>query len=339
MNPRAIQPHDVVAALDELFGAIDTYRTSDGFRALLEFLRRLPTVGPYNGLLLHIQRPGVTDVATVRGWQRLGREVKRDACPLVTLRPFGPVEFVYDISDTIGPPVHDDAAAPFRTTGRFDAEVLARTIQHAQADQIAVLAVRFGSALAGRVSGSRADRAAVTLQSGAPAALVIEISKDLPAASRYGTLAHELAHVYCGHVGVPRGAWWTTRDRLDLKEREFEAEAVAWIVCSRVGLDPGSYRYLSGYLGPNRRMPDASLHHIMVAANHIEMLATPTFRPKKPARVRRDVRPGTGTLCATAGLPYDDHPGWLAALVQAQADAECDGVKSSRETVRNGVAP
>src|SRR5206468_9479028 len=103
-----VQQDDVVTALDELFGAIDKYRTTDGFRELLSFLRKMPSVGPYNSLLLHIQRPGATHVATVRGWAQLGRTVRRDANPLVTLRPFGPVEFVYDIVDTTGPDLHEE---------------------------------------------------------------------------------------------------------------------------------------------------------------------------------------------------------------------------------------
>lgn len=135
---------DVVAALDELFGAIDKYRTSKGFRELLEFLKRLPTVGPYNGLLLHIQRPGVTQVATVREWMRLGRKVKRQANPLVTLKAFGPVEFVYDISDTTGPDLPPDVSDPFCTTGQLSSLVPKRTALHAEADRISVREVDLG---------------------------------------------------------------------------------------------------------------------------------------------------------------------------------------------------
>jgi hypothetical protein len=129
---------DVVVALDELFGAIDRYRTSAGFRELLEFVRRLPTVSPYYGLLLHLQRPGVAQVATLRGWQGLGRVVKREANPLVTLRPFGPVEFVYDISDTTGPALPADISNPFRATGHLGPDVSDRTCRTAESDAIAI---------------------------------------------------------------------------------------------------------------------------------------------------------------------------------------------------------
>ena len=62
--------------------------------------------------------------------------------------------------------------------------------------------------------------------------------------------------------------------------REFEAEAVTWIVCSRQGLDPGSYRYLEGYLKGKPSVPEISLNQMMVAANHIELLGTGRFRAK-----------------------------------------------------------
>ena len=127
-----LQQAEVLAALDELFGAIDKYRTTEGFRELLAFLRKMPSVGPYNALLLHIQRPGASYVATLRGWAQLGRTVRRDANPLVTLRPFGPVEFVYDVVDTTGPDLHQDVFEPFRATGRLEPEVLARAREHVE---------------------------------------------------------------------------------------------------------------------------------------------------------------------------------------------------------------
>jgi hypothetical protein len=315
---------DVLAALDELFGAIDKYRTSEGFRELLDFLAKLPRVGPYNGLLLHIQRPGVTDVATVRGWQRLGREVKRDACPLVTLKTFGPIEFVYDVADTTGPDLPVDVSDPFRATGRVVPQVVARTKHNAEWDGIAVLERKFGTSLAGRVMGQ--SDGAVKLGTGAPAVLVIELAMNRSLESQYATLVHELAHVYCGHLAAPKGAWWTNRSSLDLRRREFEAEAVSWIVCSRQGLDPGSYRYLEGYLGVGKLMPAASLDQIVVAANHIETLGSRRFRRHKIDRARRDTPPRDGILSLNTGRPYneeeDEEDRRLAAEIINQVESE-----------------
>ena len=57
---KPISEPDLVNALDELFGAIDKYRTTEGFRELLAFLQRLPGVGPYNALLRRAKAKTVT---------------------------------------------------------------------------------------------------------------------------------------------------------------------------------------------------------------------------------------------------------------------------------------
>lgn len=185
--------------------------------------------------------------------------------------------------------------------------------------------MKFGPSLAGRVSGQRTDREEVNLSTGAPAALIVELNQGLPRESRYATLVHELAHVYCGHLGVPRGAWWADRQSLDLRRREFEAEAVAWIVCSRQGLDPGSYRYLESFLGREKHLPEASLNQIVVAANHIEMLGSKRFRPRKAEKARRGAPPRAGTLSVNTGRPYDEEDERLAAEIIREVEAEASG--------------
>jgi hypothetical protein len=90
------------------------------------------------------------------------------------------------------------------------------------------------------------------------------------------------------------------------RSEEFEAEAVAWIVGARQGLDPGSYRYLEGFLGTNRNVPDVSLHQIMVAANHIEMLASITWRPRRVDNRRSTTGTLTGLVSANSGQAYRD---------------------------------
>jgi len=320
--PNELQQGDILAALDELFGAIDKYRTTEGFRDLLAFLRKMASVGPYNALLLHIQRPGASFVATVRGWAQLGRTVRRDANPLVTLRPFGPVEFVYDIDDTTGPHLNEDLLEPFRASGHLAPAVLSRAREHAERDGIAVCDLDLGRALAGRVSGQLPGREIVKLRNGDPALLVVDLAKPLPTEAKFATLVHELAHVYCGHLVAPSGVWWPART-VDYACREFEAEAVAWIVSARHGIDPGSYRYLEGFLKPQARLPDVSLNQIMVAANHIEGLTR-----GRPSNKNRDGKAPPvggsveGNLSYNTGEPYDPENVSLAEEIIRQIEAE-----------------
>jgi hypothetical protein len=92
-----------IPELDKLFYEIGTYKKTSEFKELLEFVKKFPNIAPYNAMLLHIQKPGSTYVASAAEWNnRFERYIKPEARPLVLLRPFGPVAFVFDLSDTYG---------------------------------------------------------------------------------------------------------------------------------------------------------------------------------------------------------------------------------------------
>jgi hypothetical protein len=251
------------------------------------------------------------------------------------------VEFVYDIDDTVGPALHQDLLEPFRATGRLDPAVLGRLREHAERDGIAVCDFDLLRAFAGRVSGHLPGREVVKLQNGQPAILVVDLAKRLSPEARFATLVHELAHVYCGHLVAPSGVWWPLR-RVDYTCREFEAEAVAWIVCARQGIDPGSYRYLEGFLRPGARLPDVSLNQIMVAANHIEGL-TRGRRLNKNRDGKALPAGGSieGNLSLNTGQPYDPEDNRLAEeiirQVQAEEDANRAGARAAA-TLQRPVA-
>ena len=68
-------------------------------------------------MLLHIQKPGLTHAATARDWcDRFGRVPVTGARPLLVLRMKGPVDFVFDVQDTEGRKLPEDAFA-FPTYG------------------------------------------------------------------------------------------------------------------------------------------------------------------------------------------------------------------------------
>lgn len=61
-------------------------------------------------MLLLMQKPGLSYVASAYDWrERFGRKPKEEARPLLILWPFGPVAFVYDVLDTEGKPLPEDA--------------------------------------------------------------------------------------------------------------------------------------------------------------------------------------------------------------------------------------
>ena len=61
---------------------------------------------------------------------------------------------------------------------------------------------------------------------------IISINKNLSRIVQFHTICHELGHLFCYHQFYTE----SKRRKLTIKEREFEAETVAWLVCKRHGI-------------------------------------------------------------------------------------------------------
>ncbi len=105
-----------------------------------------------------------------------------------------------------------------------------------------------------------------------PRRYALLLNANLSAEARYATLVHELAHLYCGHLGTPNDKWWPDRRGLDYAAAEFEAESVCYLVCERVGIENPSDQYLAGYLGAKEQIPSISLDCVMKTAGLIERM-------------------------------------------------------------------
>lgn len=112
----------------------------------------------------------------------------------------------------------------------------------------------------------------------------VVVHKDLDEPSRFGVLCHELAHILLGHLGSDFDHWWPVRTRLNKNVVEIEAEAVAWLVTSRIGLKGSSASYLSGHLQKGKTPSAISPDMIAKTASLIERMATSTMSPKKPRK-------------------------------------------------------
>ncbi len=285
-------------SLDELFNATYAYRSSQEFHDLVQFVQRFRFYSPYNALLIHIQRPGARFVAPPNRWRKkFGRIVKPNANPIVILQPMGPVMFVFDVSDTEpGPnqrPLPAGVDRPFEVRGGEIGDELFRTIDNAKRDGIRIHSKKTGSQAAGsirRVGGRNLspliykygkDRQGYTIKHEVPVRYELFMNQDLSPEARYATLVHELAHLYCGHLGTPNKKWWP--DRIGLKHSivEFEAESVSYLVCSRLGIDTPAETYLSSYIGSHENVPKISLECVMKAAGGIEKMGSKRLKPRK----------------------------------------------------------
>src|SRR5262249_37405793 len=92
---------------------------------------------------------------------------------------------------------------------------------------------------------------------------------------------HEIAHLYCGHLGTLDTRWWPDRQSLSDEVREFEAESVSYLLCGRFGIDSPSAEYLSGYVKNHNETPEISLDSVIKAAGLIEQMGRERLKPRQ----------------------------------------------------------
>ncbi|MBL8519708.1 MAG: ImmA/IrrE family metallo-endopeptidase [Betaproteobacteria bacterium] len=253
------------AILDQLLLESRLYTRSEDYLALMAFVARLRNFAPFNAMLLHIQRPGLTFAASSIDWKnRFGRTIKEDARPLVILWPFGPVMFVYDILDTEGEPL-PEGAFQFPATGSISDDALSACYAACRKRRIAISLVDKGDANAGRI---RARHDADGNQTG----YEVAINRNHGSATQFVTLLHELGHLFLSHLGSNKTLKIPTRHALTHEEREFEAESVAYLLALRQGIQPSSHTYLAGMVGRDFTLDGYALHPILRAAGQIETL-------------------------------------------------------------------
>ena len=288
-------------ALDELFSLTHQYKSSQAYRDLLQFVTRFRSYSPFNAMLVHIQMPGAKFVAPPYRWLRdYGRRIESGARPLIILQPMGPVMFVFDVSQTapteyalLMPP---EVEKPFEVRKGQVGDRLDLVTDNAKRDGIRIKKREEGSQSAGSIryvpenlyasqqfqSGIGKDRKPVYID--IPVKYDLVINAALPREARYATIVHELAHLYCGHLGTPKVRWWPDRRGLSHEIREFEAESVAYMVCLRCSIDIPSEQYLSYYLGEHEQVPPISLERVMKAAGLIESMSRRRMKPRKPSQ-------------------------------------------------------
>jgi len=187
----------------------------------------------------------------------------------------GPILFVFDVSDTAplpnARPLPPQVEDPFQVRNGKIGGQLARTIENAKRDGVRVSDRADGSQQAGSIQWAAAGqhlefsiaRKPLPKSMQVPLWFELLLNSVLSAEARYGTLVHELAHLYCGHLGTPNARWWPDRQNLSHAVREFEVESVSYLVCTRLGIDTTSDEYLAGYVRRCPATPPISLDRVM----------------------------------------------------------------------------
>jgi len=281
-------------ALDELFRNTARYSSSGAYQELLDFVSGFRSYSPYNAMLVNIQMRGARYVAPASRWyHEYKRRIRPGARPLVILQPMGPVMFVFDVSDT--EPEEGAPKLPAKVTDPFQVHKgavrgeLAHTIENAMRDGIEVTEQDAGSQSAGLIRTTERNQYLAFLERQHPKPQYVRVllryelllNKKHSAEVRYATLTHELAHLYCGHLGTPNPKWWPDRRGLSPLVVEFEAESISYLVCRRLGIHSPSAEYLAGYVRDHQKTPEISLDCVMKVAGAIEQMGRKRLPPRK----------------------------------------------------------
>lgn len=235
---------EVLARLEE---DIATLASSERWTEWLRAQARFHRYSFGNVLLIELQRPGCTRVAGYRTWQKLGRQVRRGERGLAILAPIlrrarrGDAEeagdattdevspaarvatftvaWVWDVEQTEGEPLPEVCT---RLAGEDPGGVFERLVAVAAARGYRV---------------EDADLPGETNGECSPRLRLIRARRGLSPAQRANTLADELVHAILhadGYAATPRPV------------AELEAESVAFVVRSRLGIDSDGYSF--GYV-------------------------------------------------------------------------------------------
>lgn len=250
------------ALIDQLISATKLYDTSAAIQELLSFTVRLREFAPFNAMLLHIQKPGLTHAATANDWwKRFGRVPKQGARPLLVLRMKGPVDFVFDVQNTEGKELPVDAFS-FPTFGNLSDNRFTEFMRSVGKEKIDLVPLDAGDGQAGWIrllARAKNNKGKNVYQ------LAYNRNHDAP--TRFVTVAHELAHLYLGHLGADNGRRVPDRHNIAHDLMEVEAEMAAYLVAMRSGLKPRSETYLSKYKGA---FEDLNLYAVTRTANAVE---------------------------------------------------------------------
>ena len=267
---RLVHFEDCAHAIDQMFRSALHEKGNGAFYDFLDSAQQFNNLSVYNAMLVRVQRPGAVMVGSPKQWRGLGRHVLPDAIPIIILWPFGPVQFLFELADTEGVPLPGHTQNPLYAHGIVSEELFARTQAAAKEYGIEVVETdKYGDNLAGTAAGLGAYPELVARDKQRCFRVKLNARHDIP--TKFATLAHELGHIYCGHLGDDSKGRWPNRRTLFLnnKAMELEAEAVSWLVCQRNGITTRSKEYLNS-LVDETSLKAVSMYAVYEAANRVE---------------------------------------------------------------------
>ncbi len=273
---RGVEPprRAVESTIDHLIHQGKAYRNTEAFREMVDFMARFRDYSPFNNMLVKLQNPSCGFYATAKDWwYRHERHLKEYARPMLILAPMHPVMLVYDQDQTEGKELPESLKNFSRFKGEWNPKWLSHLVENAEKrDRIQIQYKDLSSTHAGFATTQVRD---------SHWKMRIAIHAELDEPSRFGVLCHELAHIHLGHLGTDSDYWWPSRRDLRHAAVEVEAESVAHVVCSRLGLEGESSVYVSNHMKGSQLPDGVSLDLIAKVAGQIEEMAHRILLPRK----------------------------------------------------------
>ena len=250
-------------ALNTLIEALEA-GNSEALKSYLAVMARFHQYSWNNCLLIALQRPGATHVAGFHTWHKFGRYVRKGEKGITILAPVTQKREMKDDQNSDAAPKIYQQVVGFRTAFVFD-------VAQTDGNDLPKFATVKGDA-AHRVESlkSFAQMRGIEIrydENIAPAKGIsyggrISIMPDLTSADEVATLAHEIAHEMLHRD--------ERRKETNRTIRETEAEAVAFVVCSAIGLDTNTAAcdYIKLYNGDAATL-SASLNFVQKTAAEI----------------------------------------------------------------------
>ncbi|MCR5517101.1 MAG: ImmA/IrrE family metallo-endopeptidase [Lachnospiraceae bacterium] len=249
---------------------------------------------PFNCALIMAQRPGATLVHTENAWEKLGYYVKPEATPIIIMQVGGPVTIVYDCEDVYTDmenplPLRDPMPDIGWTITGSDLEIWKNCVHK---KGIRVAEGPLGARMGGKTEclqspmtiTCRDKNKGVYVDKKIPAYHQITLNSNHSTHEKGLVLFHELAHLYCGHVGGTKTkANEIPHFRFSEKEMdenstvisdimEYEAELTCKMLCHRNNIqNETSDNYLRQHLHDGET-PDIDRHVVLTAFEKISSI-------------------------------------------------------------------
>jgi hypothetical protein len=246
-----------------LASAVGQLQSGDDWKAMLAKLASggrfsLRRLSFRNQLLVEIQAPGTTSVASYQAWQRAGRQVRKGEKGLVILAPvivdkskkvvdpdlaeehgrkilvgFKPVAtFAGSQTD----PLPGDSGRPLPEPTRVTEDITADEAFEHSVEVLRDVAIALGPDIVSGVElrpRGRKDSGVTRGWFDRRTREIVVITGETKRAQQFKTLVHEIAHA------ILHG----NADHHARGEMEVEAESTAFVVCSVVGVDSSGYSF------------------------------------------------------------------------------------------------